>query len=43
MFKVQNTKKYIQIETGNAVYEWNALRGGLLTNLIVKDEKNKNG
>lgn len=37
MFKVQQSKQQVVIETGNAIYGWEAARGGQLTQLVIKD------
>jgi hypothetical protein len=37
MFKVKKSARRMVVETGNAVYEWDAARGGQLTGVRVKD------
>ena len=37
MFQVTQSKKQITVETGNAVYQWDAARGAQLSQLILKD------
>jgi hypothetical protein len=41
MFNVQKSKKQITIETGNAIYGWDAARGGQLTQLTIKDGEHR--
>jgi len=37
MFNVSHSRATIRIETGNAIYRWEAARGGQLTGLTIKD------
>ncbi len=39
MFKVDKSRKQIVVETGNALYRWDAARGGQLVELTIKDGK----
>ena len=39
MFKLEQGKKQVTVETGNAIYKWDADRSGCLTEFILKEGK----